>query len=93
MRFVVYGIVIVLMILHHDVWNWNRYEPLVFGVIPIGLAHHVGISLAAGVVWFLAVNFAWPSDVERIEREAAEAERAASRSHTASSGHAGGRHA
>lgn len=88
MRVVVYGIVVVLMILHHDVWNWHRYEPLVFGVIPIGLAHHVGISLAAGVVWFLAVNFAWPRDVEQIEREAAEAQRSAGQSGGSRGGHA-----
>lgn len=70
MKYVIAGLVLLLMILHHDTWNWHRHEPLIFGVIPIGLAHHVGISLAAGLVWLLAVLFVWPREVDQIEAEA-----------------------
>lgn len=70
MKYVIGLLVIVLMILHHDTWNWHRHEPMVFGVIPIGLAHHVGISIASGVVWLLAVLFAWPKEIDQIEAEA-----------------------
>jgi hypothetical protein len=37
---------------------------LVFGFMPIGLAYHTLFSILAGVVWALAVKFAWPGDIE-----------------------------
>lgn len=69
MRFVVVALIIALCVLHHDYWWWNDAEPLVFGFVPIGLAWHAGISLAAGCVWFLAVKFCWPSTLEDASRE------------------------
>ena len=35
-----------------------------FGFLPIGLAYHALFSLAAGLVWYLAVRFAWPAELE-----------------------------
>lgn len=67
MKALVVVAVILLMLLHHDYWNWDTYEPLLFGFIPIGLAWHVGISIGAGIAWFLAVKFCWPSDVDAID--------------------------
>lgn len=67
MKTFVYILVAVLLIAHHDFWNWHRAEPLVLGFIPIGLAYHAGISLAAGLVWFLATRFCWPHEVDEIE--------------------------
>ena len=64
MRRVVVALVVLLAILHQDFWFWDRIEPLVFGFIPIGLAYHIGVSLAAGVLWALAVRFCWPADVD-----------------------------
>jgi hypothetical protein len=57
-------LVLLLMVLHQDFWFWHRYEPLLFGFIPIGLAWHVGISLSAGVVGLLAVRYCWPESLE-----------------------------
>ena len=31
--------------------------------MPLGLFYHAGISLAAGVVWWLAVKFFWPVEI------------------------------
>ena len=59
----VWGLVLALAILHYDFWYWDD-RTLVFGFMPIGLAYHAGFSLVAGLVWFLAVRFAWPSDLE-----------------------------
>ena len=56
--------VILLVILHQDFWFWDTYEPLVFGFMPIGLAYHVGLSIAASIVWFLATKFCFPVDDE-----------------------------
>ena len=67
MRYLVYGIVVLLMVLHHDYWNWHTHEPLLFGFVPIGLAWHMGISIGAGLVWALAVAFAWPRDVDVLD--------------------------
>ncbi|MEK6798556.1 MAG: hypothetical protein AABZ12_06305 [Planctomycetota bacterium] len=67
MKKVVWGLVILLMVLHQDFWWWNDIEPLVLGFVPIGLASHVGVSIAAAAVWGLAVHFCWPEDVDAAE--------------------------
>jgi len=64
MKRFVYGLLVLLAILHQDFWFWNRIEPLVFGFIPIGLAYHIGVSIAAGVLWALAVHYCWPHEVD-----------------------------
>ncbi|MCK6485949.1 MAG: hypothetical protein HUU22_13320 [Phycisphaerae bacterium] len=64
MKYVIYALLLLLIVLHQDFWNWHRYEPLIFGFIPVGLAHHVGISLAAAVVGGLAVKYCWPAGVD-----------------------------
>lgn len=68
MKYFVSGLVVLLIILHQDIWFWSdRY--LVFGFIPIGLAYHAGISIAAAFVWFLATQFAWPEGLDDIVAE------------------------
>lgn len=61
MKYVVWGLVLALIVLHQDNWNWNN-GTLVFGFMPITLLYHAGISLAAGIVWYMATIFAWPGD-------------------------------
>ena len=62
-------LVIAVYLLHQDWWNWKKVEPLVLGFLPIGLAYHAGYSvLAAGMMWLL-VRFAWPRDLDNLERE------------------------
>ena len=63
MRNFVWFLVVVLAIAHFDFWYWDD-KTLVFGFLPIGLAFHAGFSISCGVVWFLAVHFAWPKEVE-----------------------------
>ena len=58
-KLVIICLVILLIILHHDVWNWDNKEP-VFGFMPMALLWHAGISIGAGVTWFLATKIAWP---------------------------------
>ena len=61
-----------LYILHQDIWFW-RSSYLVFGFIPIGLFYHACFSVAAALLMWLLVTFAWPShlehEVEQAERE------------------------
>lgn len=57
-------LVAALYVLHQDLWYWHTARPIVFGVLPIGLAYHALYSIVvAGVMWLL-VHYAWPSDLE-----------------------------
>lgn len=68
MNKVVWGIVLLLVILHQDNWLWDN-DTLVGGFLPITLLWHAGISLAAGFTWFLATKFAWPVKAEETTQE------------------------
>ena len=61
--------VAVLYLLHQDFWFW-RSSRLVFGFIPIGLFYHAMFSVAAALLMWLLVTFAWPSHLEREVEEA-----------------------
>ena len=63
MKYVVWGLVLLLVVIHQDVWNWDN-DRLVLGFLPVTLAYHACISLGAGIVWFLAINFAWPQGLD-----------------------------
>jgi len=63
MRFVIAGLVILLLAIHQDFWNWEN-TTLVFGFLPIALFYHACISVAAAATWFLATKVAWPVDDE-----------------------------
>lgn len=65
--------VITLYVLHQDFWNWRTAYPLVFGFVPIGLFYQAAFSVAASLLMWLLVTFAWPAHLER-EVEQAEAE-------------------
>jgi hypothetical protein len=66
----VWTLLLLLILAHHDFWWWDRYEPLLFGFVPIDLGWHVGISLGAGLVWWLAVRACWPRDVDVLDEAA-----------------------
>ncbi len=59
MRYFVGLLLIVLVILHQDYWQWNDTS-VVFGFLPWTLVYHIGLSLAAAAVWYLAVTCCWP---------------------------------
>lgn len=73
MRYFVWGLVVLLIILHQDFWLWEDTH-LVFGFMPVTLMYHVSISIAAAVVWFLAINFCWPDELEERVIEATSEE-------------------
>lgn len=64
MKYLVWGLVILLLVIHQDFWYWDD-PTLVFGFVPIGLFFHAMISIAASFTWFLATIFCWPSDLEQ----------------------------
>ena len=71
MRRLVWGLVILLAILHYDFWYWED-EHLVLGFMPVGLAYHAGLSLVAALAWALVIHHAWPDEVEEWAAEGGE---------------------
>ncbi len=67
----VYAALIGLGVLHQDFWYWDSTE-LVFGFLPVGLAYHALYSLMAAFLWYLALSYAWPHDVEAFAEGATE---------------------
>ncbi|MBC8030548.1 MAG: DUF3311 domain-containing protein [Pyrinomonadaceae bacterium] len=57
--------VITLYVLHQDFWNWRTAHPLVFGFVPIGLFYQGCFSVAASLLMWMLVKFAWPAHLER----------------------------
>jgi hypothetical protein len=55
-------LVAAVYVLHQDVWFWRSARPVVFGVLPIGLAYHVLYSIVVAAVMWLLVRYAWPED-------------------------------
>ncbi len=62
-RKLVWGLVLVLGVVHYDYWYWTD-TTLVFGFMPTGLFFHAMISIAAGLTWALVVKHAWPDHLE-----------------------------
>ena len=60
-------LVATVYLLHQDVWNWNKVEPLLFGFMPIGLAYHAAYSFGAAALMWILVKFAWPAHLENVE--------------------------
>ena len=63
MKYLVVVLVLALVALQQDHWLWHN-DTLVLGFLPIGLAYHLGISVAAAVVWYVATRVAWPASEE-----------------------------
>ena len=63
MRNVVYGLLVLLYVLHTDVWYWT--DPRIVASLPIGVTYHVVWTLLVSAVFWLAVRHAWPSELER----------------------------
>jgi hypothetical protein len=61
-RWPLYAALLVLYLLHNDLWLWND-ATLVFG-LPVGLVYHIGFSIAASIVLSLLVIKAWPDYLE-----------------------------
>lgn len=55
----IWGLVLLLIVLHQDNWNWED-DTLVFGFLPMGLAYHAVLSIACSIIWLLATIYAWP---------------------------------
>jgi Protein of unknown function (DUF3311) len=54
---------------HQDIWNWRTADPMIFGILPIGLAYHAGYSILASITMATLVRFAWPAKLEGHEKD------------------------
>ena len=77
MKYVVWALIVLLIMLRQDNWNWGK-DTLVLGFLPIGLAWHAGISIAASAIWYLFTIFAWPKELEVAEADAVADQEASS---------------
>lgn len=57
--------VLAVYALHQDFWNWKTANPIVFGLLPIGLAYQAGYSILAAIMMAILVRFAWPKHLEK----------------------------
>jgi hypothetical protein len=74
-RFLLALVVFALYVAHQDFWNWRRVAPLAFGFVPIGLFYHACFTVAASLVMWMLVTFAWPAHLEaEIEGQATKEE-------------------
>ena len=63
MKNFVFALLVLLAIIHQDLWWWED-KTLVFGFMPLGLFYHALFSCMAAGVWAMAIKWAWPSDIE-----------------------------
>jgi hypothetical protein len=57
-------LVTLLYLLHQDFWFWTDAEPLVFGVLPVGLFYHVAYTLVTAFVLWVLVRRFWPAHLD-----------------------------
>jgi hypothetical protein len=69
----------VVYLLHQDVWFWRAARPLVFGILPVGLAYHAAYCLGAVVLMWVVTAIAWPADLDVDARSGAGDGRAGAR--------------
>ncbi len=68
-RIILIFLVVGLYVLHQDFWFWRTAEPIVFGLLPIGIFYHACYTLAVSLVMWLIVKYAWPEHLERDEED------------------------
>lgn len=61
-RNLLYIALILLYLLHNDLWNWN--DSRLIGGIPVGLLYHIVYCLAATLMMIVLVRYAWPEKLE-----------------------------
>lgn len=66
-RLLLIAAVAVLYVLHQDFWFWHTariFGVIPFGFLPVGLFYHACFSVAATLLMWLLVKYAWPSHLE-----------------------------
>jgi len=62
MRGLLYLTMVLLYVLHNDLWFWDD-ATMVLG-LPIGLTYHIIYCVVASGMMFLLVKYAWPRGLD-----------------------------
>jgi hypothetical protein len=74
MKWVLFTLTVILIVLHQDWWNWDKIDPRLLGFMPIGIWYHAVFCVAAAILLAMFVAFAWPSHLESAERDPSSSE-------------------
>jgi hypothetical protein len=64
LRFILVLLVLGFYALHQDIWFWRTAQPVVFGVLPIGLFYHAAYTAAISLLMWGLVRLAWPGHLD-----------------------------
>lgn len=56
--------------LHQDIWFWRTAQPVVFGVLPVGLFYHAAYTAAISLLMWVLVRLAWPGHLDDDDTDA-----------------------
>lgn len=57
-RWIAYLALVLLYLLHNDLWFWNDSR-IIMG-LPIGLLYHVCFCFGSSILMFILIRFCWP---------------------------------
>ena len=63
-----------MIVVHQDFSNWAKIDPRFLGFLPVGLWYHALYCVAASLLLWMFVAFAWPKHLEQVEREVSGAD-------------------
>ena len=63
-RILLFLAIAAVYLLHQDFWFWNTARPLVFRILPIGLAYHAAYCLLAAALMWVLTKTAWPEHLD-----------------------------
>lgn len=64
LRIILVILVLGFYALHQDIWFWRTAQPVVFGVLPIGLFYHAAYTAAISLLMWGLVRLAWPGHLD-----------------------------
>ncbi|HZL34621.1 MAG TPA: hypothetical protein VFC78_04870 [Tepidisphaeraceae bacterium] len=76
MKWVLWLLTVVLIVIHQDFWNASQIEPLLFGFVPVELWYHALYCCLAAILMALLVSRVWPTELESAQPETPEARKA-----------------
>lgn len=70
LRIILILLVLGFYALHQDIWFWRTAQPVVFGVLPVGLFYHAAYTAAISLLMWVLVRLAWPGHLEDDDTDA-----------------------
>ena len=64
LRIILILLVLGFYALHQDIWFWRTAQPVVFGVLPIGLFYHAAYTAAISLLMWVLVRLVWPGHLD-----------------------------